>query len=259
MAERINVVTTFSDRGYERYGHDCVDSFIKYWPENARLFVYSDSPILQRDDPKIENILLSECPSIMAFTKRFKDAKAVKGIEKRSEWSEKEKKQGYSYKFDAFKFHYSAMVPWYAAQHVNENECLFFIDGDVHTISKVSKEFLDTLLPYSKNMCIIERWKNHSETGFLGFRLPKCRCLLKKYHDIYDQDFFFTYDEWNNSFILDKIKGRALKIQDINSLNPLKTMGDVWTVSGLSKHLVHHKGKSRPEYVKQTKKSKGWA
>ena len=35
-----NVVTSFNEEGYQRYGRAFVDSFLEFWPKNIRLTVY---------------------------------------------------------------------------------------------------------------------------------------------------------------------------------------------------------------------------
>jgi hypothetical protein len=35
-----DVVTSFNEAGYKRYGKACIESFLEYWPKTARLTVY---------------------------------------------------------------------------------------------------------------------------------------------------------------------------------------------------------------------------
>jgi len=40
---KISVVTTFNQSGYEKYGRNMINSFIKNWPEEVTLYAYSEN------------------------------------------------------------------------------------------------------------------------------------------------------------------------------------------------------------------------
>ena len=77
-------ITTFSKDGYELYGHRMIESWLKYWPTDFKLHVYTEGYALIERDLRLSSIdLESACPSIVTFKNNslkmleLKDRKSV--------------------------------------------------------------------------------------------------------------------------------------------------------------------------------------
>ena len=85
----------------------------------------------------------------------------------------------YNYRFDAVKFaHKIAAIG--AAAESDDCDVLLWIDADVITHAQVTTEWLDRLLPLSATIAMIEREKKYPECGFMMFRLPAARKVIRQ-------------------------------------------------------------------------------
>ena len=251
MSEKIMCVTTFSDKGYEEYGKKMIKTFDKYWDKDIELMVFSDSPIEDIFSSRILNHLLGDYPYIQIFTGRHKNNPIAHGKQPTRFWQEKENKTGYSFRFDAVRFHYSAMVPLYAAQYLKKG-ILIFLDGDVITTAPITVDWInDIILPKKRNLAYLGRVGNKStETGFVAYRLPEAMEFLQIYHDVYVTDEIFSMGETANAYIFDKILNLGL-VQKPNNMTPHKGRSHVWLSSPLAKKMIHLKGTANKAAGKQ--------
>lgn len=254
MSEKIMCVTTFSDKGYEEYGKKMVKTFNQYWDRNIELMVFSDSPI-SLPSARVHNFLLNDYPEIQAFTERHKNNPVAHGKQPTLFWQNKELKTGYSFRFDAVRFHYSAMVPLYAAKILMENNntgILIFLDGDVITTAKINPYWVEKIIiPNKKNISYLGREGNKStETGFVAYRLPKAMRFLQTYHDVYANDEIFTMGETANGYIFDKVLNTGIIIKRKN-LTPNEKRSHVWLLSPLKEKMIHLKGEMNKAAGKQ--------
>ncbi len=238
-------VTTFSDAGYKEYGKKMIETFNQYWHPSIPLMVFCDSEIM-RPSERIQTFSLSNYPKIQAFTDRHKNNPAAHGKEPNHFWQEKEKLGGYSFRFDAVRFHYSAMVPYYAACHLlkTHNEgTLIFLDGDVLTKARVSCEWVNKITSKRKHITYLGRTGGKSsETGFVGYKLPESMKFLETYHDAYDNDSIFQMGETANAYVFDRVMLLRTSKSKRNNLTPDNKKSHIWNVSPLVEKMDHLKG-----------------
>ncbi len=246
MSKKIMCVTTFSNKGYEEYGKKMIETFDQYWNKDIDLLVFVDSLIDNLESSRILQFPLTDFPEIQAFTNRHKDNPLAHGKQPTRFWQTKENKTGYSFRFDAVRFHYSAMVPLYAAEYFlsyYNSGILIFLDGDVITKAEISSKWItETILPKGKNIAYLGREGNKStETGFVAYRLPKAMKFLESYHDVYVNDEIFAMGETANGYIFDKILNLGV-ISKQKNLTPRAKRSHVWLISPLKEKMVHLKG-----------------
>jgi len=148
------VLTTFSKDGYELYGHRMISSWIRYWPQEYNLLVYTEDFDLDEKDPRIEEVNLFEvAPALIKFKERslqLTNQKKSK-IDKTIKWSHKV----------------------YAMQHAltYDSDYLMFLDGDTYTKDRIDKKLAGNLVGDQLFAVHFERLKHglHFETGLICF------------------------------------------------------------------------------------------
>jgi hypothetical protein len=150
------VITTFSKDGYDLYGHKMISTWIKFWPTNYKLIVYSENFSIEEKDPRVSEVnLLEVCPRLIEFKKRshqLTDQKKSR-IDKTIKWCHK----------------------IYAIQHALafDDDYLIFLDGDTYTRNKVEADLSKNLVENYLFSVHFERLKDglHFETGLVCFNL----------------------------------------------------------------------------------------
>ena len=155
-------VTTFSKDGYELYGHRMIETWLKYWPTDFKLQVYTEGYALTEIDPRLISIdLETTCPDIVIFKNN-----SLKMVEQ----NPNEKR----FKHKIFK-----TVKWchkvYAMKHalsVND-DYLVFLDGDTYTTQAIAGNIPKLLVGNDLFAVHFENLPNglHFETGLIVFNL----------------------------------------------------------------------------------------
>lgn len=242
---KVMCVTTFSDAGYEQYGKRMIDTFDEYWAQGIDLMVFCDTPI-NHPSKRILDFPLENFPKIQEFTDRHKNNPTAHGKQETNFWSMKEKKEGYSFRFDAVRFHYSGMVPYYAAQFFitqHEKGILIFMDGDVVAKEPITHNWIETkILPRNKRIAYLGREGSKStETGFVAYKLPKALQFIKRYHDVYVTDEIFSMGPTANAYVFDNVLNLGVVTRRCN-MTPGTSRSHVWLESPLADKLTHLKG-----------------
>jgi hypothetical protein len=150
------VITTFSRDGYELYGHTMIESWLKFWPSNYSLVVYTEGYRLVEQDSRLSEIDINVvCPNLERFKQSSRNLKNQKQsrIDKTIKWCHKV----------------------YAIEHaltINDNY-LIFLDGDTRTIQPYSPGIEYQLVSNNLFAVHFENLKDglHFETGFMVFNL----------------------------------------------------------------------------------------
>lgn len=247
-------VTTFSDVGYEQYGKRMINTFDKYWASEIELMVFCDSPT-NHPSKRILDFQLDRFTKIQEFTERHKDNPTAHGRQPTTFWQAKEKRNGYSFRFDAVRFHYSGMVAFYAAQYFlkkHSRGVLIFMDGDVITKKNISSDWItEKIISRTKRIAYLGRKGNRStETGFIAYRLPKAMRFIKTYHDVYVTDEIFSMGETANGYVFDRVLNLDV-IRKKHNMTPDKDRSHIWLDSPLVEKLTHLKGAINKEAGEQ--------
>jgi len=234
----VTVVTGFNQAGLEEYGYKTIDSFNKYWPKEVKRIVYLEEPA---DIVADEIRYADSIPQLIEFLKDNKDNLFAHGKRPTKNWSEKDYKAGYCYKFDIMKFCKQVMYT-YAGALDNKDGIYIWLDGDVLTTKQIPLSFLENIIPPGKSVAYLGRTNKHSEIGFVAFRLPDAIPLLYEYARPIIDGTVFKYDEWHSAYLFDK----AVKLTGLSHHNMTPTgRGHVWFQSELGEYMDHLKGKRK--------------
>lgn len=237
------VVTGWTGRGYDALGEQFGRTFEEYWPSSVPLWCYGDdSPLhtMFTGHHEIHLRPLWECAGLADFIARHKDNPEAHGRgSPRPGWREKDRRIGYSWRFDAAKFALQLFVPEAAAKHLPDGEILVWFDADVLTHRDVPEGFIEGLIG-DNDICYLGREPKHSEIGFWAVRLsPLTRAFLSKMPSLYRSDMVFQLREWHSAFVFDA--ARAMIPMKERNLTPGGS-GHVWHRSPLGRYLDHLKG-----------------
>jgi hypothetical protein len=150
------VVTTFSKDGYDLYGHKMISSWIKFWPKDYILKIYTEDFFIDEKDPRIVEVNLNQvCPELIEFKRKSLELtdQSVSRVEKTIKWCHKV----------------------YAIKHAmhSPDDYLIFLDGDTYTIDIVPSTIAEKLVADKLFAVHFETIKHglHFETGLIAFNL----------------------------------------------------------------------------------------
>ena len=253
----VQVVTGFHPAGWEQYGRRMIETFAVHWPAYVKLAVYVEEPtVLARGELRY----IHQCQGWDAFHERHKDNPITSGKaepEPPLRWNDKERRNGYSYRFDAHKFGRMAYYVEDAARRAidDEIELLLWFDGDTYTHKKVPNGWPESLME-DADFATLFRTGKHPEIGFQGYRLTvaTARQLIRSFWLMYDRDLFLPCPEWHSAYILGELArghGDGLDVAGIKSAGmriknlAWGTRGHVWHESPLTEYTDHLKGDTR--------------
>jgi hypothetical protein len=259
----VTVVTGFSPEGLNEYGWNFIKSFCENWPVEVMLVMYVEAPIFDiRLTPidkfiggkrrRVEIRLLLEARGCAEFIARHKDNPAACGTDVQSNWKERERDEGYNFRFDAVKFCRMAMFAADAARKIEPGRILVWLDGDVMTKRPVPENFVEGLIG-DHEVCYLGREPKHPDTAFVAFQ-DEGLAVARHWGNIYEDDAVFHLPETHSAFVLRCVmKGMENLGLDALNLTP-KGRGHVWFQSPLAQYMDHLKGQKR----KRRGRSKEW-
>lgn len=224
-------VTTFSKDGYELYGHRMITSWLKYWPGDFKLQVYTEGYTLIETDPRLTAIdLESACPDIVTFKNN-----SFKMLEK----NPTEKR----FKHKIFK-----TIKWchkvYAMKHALEstNDYVIFLDGDTYTTKSISNSISKLLVKDSLFAVHFEHLKDglHFETGLVVFNMkhPQIQWLANILTSAYDSlDIYTMKKTWDGYWLAHLYEKYKLPVFDLS-----EGRGGVFSHPLVRHALVHDVG-----------------
>ena len=236
----IEVITGFSPDGYSQYGKRFMRTFKQYWRSgDFVLYPYVEESIGWASERDLQDII-----DLSLFFYEYDNDRSVKGLVPNDTWKLKERDNGYSYRFDAFKFCRIPYIIEHAIMH-SKHDYLIWIDGDTYAFDTVTKQFFMDLI--GDNDCVyLGRAGTHSECGFLMFRTNKMFRFVSEWVNYYRTGSFKQCREWHNSYLFDLCKETFKKRLRFKNLTP-QGKGHVWFQSPIGKKLDHIKGNRRKE------------
>lgn len=206
------VITTFSQDGYELYGKRMIDTWLKYWPDNYRLVVYTEGYNLKQKNSKLSAIDINVvCPDLQTF----KDNSEKLLLQKNKKHNNRIKKT----------------VKWchkvYAMSHAIKNNTgyLIFLDGDTRTIKPVVNNLAKELVKNYLFAVHFEHLKQglHFETGLVVFNLDhdNATWLADKLVDVYNSlDIYNMNKTWDGFLFAELYKNYKLPVKDLSEGKP---------------------------------------
>lgn len=233
----IRVCSGWNIRGREQYGWDFLRTFDQHWPKSVQLQVWVEEP---QDMPRRAYRSLWDIPGAVDFHDRHRAHPDVQGLAVKPCWKEGERRTGYSFRTDAYKFWKQILIPGATARGMADGDILIWLDGDVVTTTDVSERRIEDLVG-NHQVAFLGREPQHSEIGFWAVRLdPQTRQFLDDMADWYKSDRFMELPEWHSAFIWDAAR-RPLHLRERN-LCPPRARGHVFPLSPVGKFLNHLKG-----------------
>lgn len=239
----LTTVTSFSKEGYALYGRRFLETYYEYWPSSIPLLIYHEGEF------EFGFNLLEESKACALFLERHENDELAKGraINLPNPWKENDKRNGYNFRYDAFKFMRKVFAIEEAANRIKQG-LLFWLDADILTYKTVTEVFLRECLPSDKDVCYLGRTNKHSECGFVGYNLdhPEVMKAIHYFSELYRTDQVFTLHEWHDSYVFDlcrqefKLKGHNLSTLD---------RGHVFSSSCLGRYMEHLKGNRKMKGV----------
>ncbi len=240
----ITVCTTFSPSGYRQYGQKFLETFDKYWPVEVSLLVYTEEHI-EVSRGACKNFWL--CDGAQAFYDRHKDNGQRTGVLPTKGWRQKDRVEGYSWRFDAVKFFRQCLVPYDVSRTIMDGDILIWLDADVVTFDDVPLDFLEDLIK-GTDLVFFGRGSYHSEIGFWAVRMCKAgRAMVRDLANLYVTDQFLDLKEHHSAFVFDHVRNNTygLRTRNVTPSGSGGHGGHVWLNSPMAKYTDHLKGSRR--------------
>jgi hypothetical protein len=231
---RINVVTSFSPKGYETYGKLMLKTFNWGWPHDVRLYVYHEAniPIGDKEALAATWVNLDRDEDRAAFTATHKD---------------RSRDHPHAYLEWPVKFCHKVFAVTSAPR---DCDWIIWMDGDIETTQPITWSFLKGLLPDDvTGVYLGRRWWSHTETGFYAIRMSEAgRQFLDALRDVYTSDKIMTFTNLTDcaafDYCLQIFEGKGHKFKDLGAGHKGPDI-DVMAKSVLAPYLWHNKGDFR--------------
>ena len=242
------IVTSFSDKGYEQYGKQFIETFLKFWPKSETLVVYHEETKPDIEDERVEYRALFDMEEAKEFFETILRSHPIfRG--KRMEG------KAYDYRMDAFRFSRKVFALTDAYKN-SDSQFIAWIDADVYTHSKVPEKFLQMVL-VDNFVAYLGRDFMYSECGFMAFDTGKP--LASEFFDLYKKSYVsgaFRYlGEWHDCYVFDYT--RVLLGVSENNLSHGMQFDHPFSETVLGKYMHHLKGERKdPEKNQDHPKNK---
>jgi hypothetical protein len=226
---RIAVCTTWGPRffGAERF----LESFAAYWPEAIDLHVWVEDPLTGDEPSWVYWHSLSDEPGWATF-------QAAASPDARGDYRQHVKR-------------FSHKVFAYTSAKLRGYDLMIWLDADTETVAPVTEEWLTAIDPGDAVCSYLGRLHyDHSETGFMAFRLPAAAKALDQIRTIYTSGAILDWHVKTDSHAFDVARffssqnsgpsWRSLSAHVLSGLH-------VWPETVLAECLVHHKGPARKQ------------
>lgn len=210
----ITVVTTFHKQGYEQYGKRMIESFLRNWPAEVKLYVYAEDCVVQESAPNlIVKDLHQASPELVAFKERWKNVPKANGDVSSDPIRSKRKDSGKGFKWHAIRFAHKVYSIFSCATECN-TKWLMWMDADTFCHSPINSKQLNGLLPGKQELCYLGRKGKYSECGLYAMNMESqsTKDFLTEFQRVYDdaegQGGIFSMIEWHDSFVFDVVRQR---------------------------------------------------
>lgn len=234
------VITSFTPRCYETYAKNFVDSFKKHWPEKVSLYLYLHEGLRIKGAHCFD---LDQLEPSASFLKRHKRNREVQGRKPSKQWLARERAEGYSFKYDAYKFGRKVFALADAARRLDRDTKLMWFDADVVTLTKVTMDNVAQYLPDDVPISHLENVGDLTELSFVGYNLAcdETHEFLNALEQRYASDTFMQYQYWDDGhqweYLMAEMKPRV-QVLGWKKAHPFE-------LSVLGEHMVHMRGNQK--------------
>jgi hypothetical protein len=149
------VVTTFHKAGYDTYGKRMIETFLKNWPSDIKLYVYAEDCVVTETAPNlIVKDLHQASPELVAFKEKWKNVPKANGDVSADPVRSRRKDAGKGFKWHAIRFAHKVYSIFDCA-NVSGADMLLWMDADTICHSPISTESLIKLCPSEKDRCYL--------------------------------------------------------------------------------------------------------
>lgn len=246
------IVTTFNKQGYDLYGKTMLASFIKHWPKDQNILVYTEGVTLDPELAGNSRIMvrdLNTVSDLALFKKRHENNPKANGF-----WPEGNAVK--EFQFDAVRFSHKVFALYDCWTNPPfDFKSMVWLDADTITFRDVPDNLLETVAPKTYvtsigareklGICYLGRLKQHSECGFVSYSRmhPLMNMFWETFINLYKTDSLFQLREWHDSFLFDHVRvmfeGRGMK--NLN-LTPKFLTGHPFINCVLGEYMDHMKG-----------------
>lgn len=234
------IVTTFSDKGYEEYGHWFIDSLSEFLDPNIHVYLYVDNVDVRRDIPNLTVRKLE--PSVPDLT-AFKFRNQHRPVDK--------------FLYDGVRFSHKSYCIWHCAVNCDADR-LIWIDSDTEIINDITEPWINSFLPSGKFAGYLGRDGLYTETGFLIFdlTLDHSKDFFDRWKEYYDTDLIWDLNGQLDCHVFDACLREfqdSKKLDGHNLCGPEITKSHFNTV--LAGYMVHYKGDGKQNREKHYSKA----
>lgn len=264
---KYQLVTTMHHSGYELYGRNMIDSFLKHWPEDQTLRVYTEGFRLSAEHQSNSRInsrdLLLSSPECVAFKTRHRNNPRANGYID-------PKRKDPDFKYDAVRFCHKVFALYHAYKNRSPDaDSIVWIDADTVTHAPVPDNFMIKHFPLDPEIGIyyLGRIEQYTECGWVVYNClnPHIEEFWERFANQYRKDKLLNQTEWHDSFIFDVV--RTTMEQEFgmtnSSITPGYLKGHPFIDSFLGEYMDHLKGPKRKAAGRSAKteaknKTAGW-
>ena len=235
------LVTTFNHSGYQKYGRNMLNAFLKQWPTDQQIIVYTENvdidPSIKQDSRVIVRDLLSSVP-LVDFKQRHANNPKANGF-----WPQDTK----NFLFDAVRFSHKVFALYETVKNNPTGaQNIVWLDADTITHSPVPFDFLSKNFP-SKGFGVsyLGRTEQYSECGWVVYHMatPQMYDFWETFANYYKNDTIFDLPEWHDSFVFDIVRKEYEAKGMVNhNITPGFVRGHPFINCVLGDYMDHMKG-----------------
>lgn len=210
MSNKISVVTTFHELGYEKYGSRMIKTFLENWPTSVDLWVYCEGLILKETAPNLVKKDLNQAvPELVAFKQKYAQDPRATGRLAMGPVDRKGKQRGLGFRWDAVRFSHKVYAMCNATREIGQGTVLW-MDADMVCHSAITENFIHTQMPDHGGVAFLGRAKKYTETGLWAINMNHARSLLfieqlQWYYDNAEQG-VLAMEEFHDCWVFDRTR-----------------------------------------------------
>jgi hypothetical protein len=227
------VCTTFPNKAWDVYARACLQSFARFWPADAELFVYLDDAQLSAT---CEQMLAGRTAHVRVGKLASHDRFLSRNLAREPN-DFRYAACRFSHKVASIKATMDQLAP-------NPARCLVWLDADVITTAPATSEWLAQFLPAGDaHVSYLGRDRMpYSECGFMGFRLgAEGRAFVDAFWALYETEALFKHAQWHDSFLFDRVR-EGFDSAWFTNISAGAGGMHVWLGTPLAERLEHWKG-----------------
>jgi hypothetical protein len=250
MSRKFSVVTTFNASGYKKYGKRMIETFLKNWPAEVDLIVYTEDCIITESAPNLRVLdLHSDSPELVVFKTKWRSVPKANGDVSADPTRRNRKDAAKGFKWNAVRFAHKVYAIFAAAQ--TTTDWLLWMDADTVCHSPITIAQLHNLCPNTADICFLGRRGKYTECGLyaMNLRSPGTLDFLKEFQHVYDdaENGIFTMKEWHDSFVFDVVRNSMTLAQHDWSSHLISGEGHPLINSDWGAYLDHLKGSRKDQ------------